>query len=124
MGRLWEKDRRLDMRRIRAFPRWLFEVPLFRLLAINLGVGFAAATLMVGGLMTLNPYRLRDLILADASGGATFILLALGFVVTFGSAAMGAAIMAIGQRPRPPHGGLRAPAGVSLAPVKARISTF
>lgn len=109
------------MRR-RAFPRWLFEVPLFRLLAINLGIGLAAATLMVGGLMILNPYRLRDLILADASGGATFILLAFGFVVTFGSAAMGAAIMAVGRRPRPPQGGLRGPARTSLAPVEARIS--
>jgi hypothetical protein len=110
------------MRPARAFPAWIFAVPLFRLLAVNLAIGLAAAAIMVGGLLMLNPYRIRDLIFSDASGGATFILLAFGFVVTFGSAAMGAAIMAIG-RPRPPGGGLarRSPAAaVRAAAVRAR----
>ena len=73
-------------------------VPLFRLLAINLAIGVALAALLVGGLLALNPAGLRDLILADSSPGTALGLLLFGFIVTFGSAAMGTAIMAMGQR--------------------------
>jgi hypothetical protein len=83
-----QKPRRL------AFLR----VPLFRLLAINLAAGMAVAALLVGGLLALNPFNLRDLIFADRSPGTALGLLLFGFVVTFGSAAMGTAIMAMGVR--------------------------
>jgi hypothetical protein len=77
---------------------------LWRLLAINLASGIAVAMLLVGGLLALNPAHLRDLIIADIHGVATIGLLLFGFVVTFGSTAMGTAIMAIGRggdrRPR------------------------
>jgi hypothetical protein len=43
--------------------------------------------------------RLRDLIFADNSPGTALGLLLFGFVVTFGSAAMGTAIMAMGRPP-------------------------
>ena len=76
-----------------AFPQ-----PLWRLLAINLASGIAVAVLLVGGLLALNPGHLRDLIVADINGVAATALLLFGFVVTFGSTAMGTAIMAIGQR--------------------------
>jgi len=72
-------------------------VPLFRLLAINLAIGVALATLVVGGLLALNPGGLRHLIFADASPGTALGLLLFGFVVTFGSTAMGTAIMAMGR---------------------------
>ena len=72
-------------------------VPLFRLLAINLGIGIVVAALLVGGLLALNPGGLRDLIFADQSPVAALGLLLFGFVVTFGSAAMGSAIMAMGM---------------------------
>lgn len=72
-------------------------VPLFRLLAINLAAGVAIAALLVGGLLALNPGGLRHLIFADASPGTALGLLLFGFVVTFGSAAMGTAIMAMGR---------------------------
>ena len=72
-------------------------VPLFRLLAINLAIGVALATMVVGGLLALNPGGLRHLIFADASPGTALGLLLFGFVVTFGSAAMGTAIMAMGR---------------------------
>ncbi len=72
--------------------------PLFRLLAINLAIGASAALLMVGGLVALNPYGLRDLILADRSPAAALMLLLFGFVITFGSAAMGTAIMTARRR--------------------------
>jgi hypothetical protein len=72
-------------------------VPLFRLLAINLAAGVAMAALVVGGLLALNPGGLRHLIFSDASPGTALGLLMFGFVVTFGSAAMGTAIMAMGR---------------------------
>ena len=81
--------------------RGFLRVPLFRLLAINLAAGAAVAALLVGGLLALNPSGLRDLIFADTSPGTALGLLLFGFVVTFGSAAMGSAIMAAGM-PKPP----------------------
>ena len=79
-------------------PRFRFwRVPLFRLLAINLAIGMTVAALLVGGLLVLDPYHLRDLIFADRSPGTALGLLLFGFVVTFGSAAMGTAIMAMGR---------------------------
>jgi hypothetical protein len=80
-------------------PRRLdfLRVPLFRLLAINLAIGVVLATLVVGGLLALNPGGLRHLIFADSSPGTALGLLLFGFVVTFGSTAMGTAIMAMGR---------------------------
>ena len=82
-------------------------LPLLRLLAINLAIGIAAAIVMTGGLMWLNPGHLRDLMLADRSGAAAFALLLFGLVVTFGSVAMGTAVMALGRKPTSgtPQGG-------------------
>lgn len=77
--------------------RGFLRAPLFRLLAINLAAGVAIAALLVGGLLALNPGGLRHLIFADASPGTALGLLLFGFVVTFGSAAMGTAIMAMGR---------------------------
>jgi hypothetical protein len=74
----------------------LLRQPLFRLLAINLAIGVMIATLLLGGLLAINPGHLRDLIFADDSPGTALGLLLFGFVVTFGSAAMGSAIMAMG----------------------------
>jgi hypothetical protein len=85
-------DRAQPLRRF-SFLR----VPLFRLLAINLAAGVALAMLVVGGLLALNPGGLRHLIFADSSPGTALGLLLFGFVVTFGSAAMGTAIMAMGR---------------------------
>ncbi|MEO8318504.1 MAG: hypothetical protein ABJA75_14775 [Bradyrhizobium sp.] len=75
----------------------LLRLPLFRLLAINLAAGVAVAALLVGGLLALDPGGLRHLIFADRSPVTALGLLLFGFVVTFGSAAMGTAIMALGQ---------------------------
>ena len=96
--------------------KMLGRLPLLRLLAINLAIGIVAAIVMVAGLMWLNPAHLRDLILADRSGVAAFALLLFGLGVTFGSVAMGAAIMTLGhERRRGPGGGT--PVAV---PVRAR----
>jgi hypothetical protein len=76
----------------------LLRLPLFRLLAINLTIGAGAAVLLVGGLLLLNPGHLRDLILADRAPGVAMFLLLGSFLITFGSAAMGSAIMAQGRK--------------------------
>lgn len=88
-----------DVRSKEQMPaRFAFlRVPLFRLLAINLAAGIAVAARLVGGLLVLNPFGLRDLIFADNSPGTALGLLLFGFVVTSGSAAMGTAIMAVGR---------------------------
>jgi len=76
----------------------LLRQPLLRLLAVNLLGGAAVAGLMLGGLMALNPGGLRDLILADRHPATALALLGFGLLITFGSAAMGSAIMALGAR--------------------------
>ena len=83
----------------------LFRQPLLRLLAINLLAGLAVAVLMLGGLLALNPGNLRELLFADRLPGAALGLLMFGFFITFGSAAMGSAIMMLGRKPRPRDGG-------------------
>ena len=97
----------------------LFRVPLFRLLAINLAVGVTLAALLVGGLLALNPGGLRHLILADASPGTALGLLLFGFVVTFGSAAMGTAVMAMDRAGDDKRRGPPAPAA-HMEPAVAR----
>jgi hypothetical protein len=76
----------------------LLRIPLFRLLAINLAIGACAAVLLVGGLLWLNPSHLRELIFADRSPGIALLVLLGSFLITFGSAAMGSAIMAQGRK--------------------------
>ena len=72
--------------------------PLARLLAINLAIGAAVTVLLVGGLLALNPGGLRHLIFADRTPGVALGLLLMSFFITFGSTAIGTAIMALGQR--------------------------
>lgn len=95
----------------------LFRLPLIRLLAINLSIGATIAVLMLGGLLALNPGNLRGLILTDRNGAAALMLLGFGFVVTFGSVAMGTAIMALGKMPRQNNG-----SGGMPVPVPARTA--
>ena len=97
--------------------------PLFRLLAINLAIGVSAALLMVGGLVALNPAGLRNLILGDRAPATALGLLLFGFVITFGSAAMGSAIMTLtrngergGNAPSP-----SAPLAVARATKRSRL---
>lgn len=78
--------------------RSLLHEPLLRLLAVNVLAGVTAAVLMLGGLLALNPGGLRDLMLADRDSGIALALLLFGLIVTFGSVAMGSAIMALGGR--------------------------
>ncbi|WP_409363753.1 hypothetical protein [Bradyrhizobium liaoningense] len=54
--------------------------PLFRLLAINLAIGACAASLLVAGLLWLNPGHLRELIFADSSPGIALLSLLAAFL--------------------------------------------
>ncbi|MBR0702156.1 hypothetical protein JQ599_19760 [Bradyrhizobium diazoefficiens] len=85
--------------------RALLRIPLLRLLAINLAIGACAAALLVSGLLWLNPGHLRELIFADSSPGIALALLLASFLITFGSAAMGSAIMAQGRKENNDKGG-------------------
>jgi hypothetical protein len=71
--------------------------PFFRLLLINLAFGSLGAALLVGGMLALNSQGLRSLVLSDRSPALAIGLLFFGFVITFGSAVMGSAIMMIGK---------------------------
>jgi hypothetical protein len=82
----------------------LFRQPLIRLLTVNLFAGMGVALLMFSGLLALNPSNLRGLILADRAPGTALALLLFGLTITFGSAAMGTAIMTLGVRSEPPRG--------------------
>ena len=104
----------------------LREQPLLRLLAINLAVGGLVATLLLGGLLWLNPLRLRDLIFADAAPGTALGLLLFGFVITFGSAAMGTAIMTMTAEHGAGGGGggsRRRALGATLRPAAVPVSS-
>ena len=76
----------------------ILRLPLFRLLAINLAIGIGMAALMFVGLLALIP-SLHTLILNDRAGLVAPALLLFGLVVTFGSVAMGTAIMTLGRKP-------------------------
>lgn len=77
----------------------LLQVPLFRLLAINLVIGAIIAVLMIGGLLLINPLNIRHMIFSDREPVAVLAVLVFDFFITFGSAAMGTAIMALGRGP-------------------------
>jgi hypothetical protein len=106
----------------------VFAAPLLRLLAINLAAGVSLAVLLVGGLLLLNPGRLRDLILADDAPGVALGLLLFGFIVTLGSSAMGTAIMMMGQQqtdggPRRGRGRLVAQRVGAMAPTQGKAAS-
>ncbi len=64
----------------------------------------------------LNPLKLRELIFAD--GVTALALLLFGLVVTFGSASMGTAIMALGKERSENRGGKSADELLSRAPAQ------
>lgn len=75
--------------------RFLPENPLFRLLLINGLIGTAVAILLVAGLILTDAHRLGTLIINSENPALPIIVLTLGLIVTFGSVAMGMAIMSM-----------------------------
>jgi hypothetical protein len=72
-----------------ALPR------LIRFLLVNCAIGVAGGWTLLAALLATDTGGIRTLILNEASPGVPIILLAAGFAITFGSAAMGAAVMAM-----------------------------
>jgi hypothetical protein len=89
-------DEPARVRTMAASRKPIIRAPLLRLLAVNLAAGAGLAVLLLGGLLALDPHGLRGLILADRSPATAIGLLLFGLFITFGSAAMGTAIMALG----------------------------
>jgi hypothetical protein len=58
--------------------------------------GALAGLAAVAALLALDVGALRSLVLASPDGWIAIALLSAGFIVTFGSAAIGAAVMSIG----------------------------
>lgn len=75
---------------------------LLKLLLVNLAVGVLVAVGTVGGLLLSDAQGLRGLLMNDRDPVVGIVLLTFGFVITLGSAAMGAAIMTL---PRDGSGG-------------------
>jgi len=71
--------------------------PLVRLLAVNLAGGIVAAMVAVAGLIALDSFGLRRLMLVDRHPVVVGALLLFAFVVTLGSLAMGSAIMMLSR---------------------------
>ncbi|MEZ5845065.1 MAG: hypothetical protein R3D27_15195 [Hyphomicrobiaceae bacterium] len=67
--------------------------PMLRFLAINCAVGTLVAVMFVAGLFWLNVGGLRDVLLQTHEPVTAVILLTAGCIITFGSAAMGTAVM-------------------------------
>jgi hypothetical protein len=59
--------------------------------------GSLAGLVAVAGLLVLDVGSLGTLVLGRSGGVVPVALLSAGFVITFGSAAIGAAVMAIGE---------------------------
>ena len=82
-----------------AVPRRWRPVEIVRYIVVPGAAGSLAGLVAVAALLWLNVGSLGTLVLASDQGWAAAGLLALGFVTTFGSAAIGAAVMAIGDQP-------------------------
>ncbi|MFY9639354.1 MAG: hypothetical protein WCD20_19560 [Rhodomicrobium sp.] len=81
---------------VEPLRRWWQTVPrLIRFLLVNCAIGVAGGWTLLAALLATDTAHLRTLILNEASPAIPVLLLATGFAVTFGSAAMGAAVMAL-----------------------------
>ncbi|MGP0040933.1 MAG: hypothetical protein ACLPJW_09615 [Rhodomicrobium sp.] len=81
---------------VEPLRRWWQTVPrLIRFLLVNCAIGVAGGWTLLAALLATDTAHLRTLILNEASPAIPVLLLAAGFAITFGSAAMGAAVMAM-----------------------------
>lgn len=68
---------------------------LLRFLALHLAIGVSVAVMVVAGLILTDAHSLGRLIWQDRDPVVAVVVLLFGFVITFGSVAMGAAIMGL-----------------------------
>ena len=84
---------RISLKHIR--DRWQTLPRLIRFLLVNCAIGIAGGWTLLAALIVTDTARLRTLIWNEGSPVVPIVLLATGFAVTFGGAAMGAAVMAM-----------------------------
>ena len=77
-------------------PRWR-RMDLIRFMLQACLAGCLAGLVAVAGLLALDVGSLGTLVLGPAGGLVPLLLLAAGFMITFGSAAIGAAVMSLGE---------------------------
>jgi hypothetical protein len=70
---------------------------LLRYVLPHLLAGCFAGVIAAVGVIATNLGSLRDLMMTTTGGWLAFCLLVMGFVVTFGSVAVGGAIMRLGD---------------------------
>ena len=92
--------------------------PQIRFLAGHAAIGVCVGWLFVAAILALDIAGLRGLMLRGADGAVALALLTLGVSVTFGSAAMGAAVMGLGAAPSRPR---RGRAQATQTPVLAAV---
>lgn len=97
---------------------------LIRFLLINAGIGASVAVGVVATLILTDTQSLGRLIWADQDPAVAVLLLVFGFVITLGSAAMGAAIMGLPYGDRGASKGCRSAGqpGQILEPAHATAS--
>ncbi len=76
--------------------RWQ-DTEIVRFIVLPGLTGSLSGLVAVAGLLALDIGSLRTLVLGPSGGFVPVALLSAGFMITFGSAAIGAAIMAIGD---------------------------
>jgi hypothetical protein len=77
---------------------------MLRFLGGHLLVGTLATAVVLAALLATDTFGLASLAGRDPAGGVAIGLLAFGFWVTFGSLALGAGIMGLGEGRRPGGG--------------------
>ncbi len=81
---------------LKPIQDWWQTLPrLIRFLLVNCAIGITGGWTLLAAIIVTDTARLRTLIWNEASPEVPIILLAAGFAITFGSAAMGAAVMAM-----------------------------
>ncbi len=82
---------------------------LVRLYIRNIVIGGALAAVFTGALIALDVGHLRHLVRATEGGFLAVLLLFVFNTLVFAGVQFAIAVMRMGDRPRPPGGGLRAP---------------
>lgn len=81
---------------LKPIQAWWRTVPrLVRFLLVNCAIGIAGGWTLLALLIATDTAGLGTLILNSSSPAIPIAMLAAGFAITFGSAAMGAAVMAM-----------------------------
>ncbi|WP_349360936.1 hypothetical protein [Stappia sp.] len=96
---------RIDGAASQGGARALWASPFFRLLAINWLIGAFASVLVLAGLLWFDTANLRSLIFNSSDPVLPIVVLLFGLMITLCSAAMGAAVMALGTESARGDGG-------------------